>query len=135
MVKKNSSYTLRQNLVFPGAFAITLCHRLEVTLFQSPRKSGVVVARRGFHRAWFSRVYLSACGLQNSSPENPLGLVVSDIVITGQHTTVVVYKTENKKKSCFSFSSQGDSVIVHIFTGSEMIREKWPTHQSNLANK
>lgn len=70
-------------------------------------------------------MYLSACGRQNSSPEGPLGLVLSDIVITGQHTNVVVYKIEDKEKSCFFFSFQRGSVIVHIFSGGEMIHEKW----------
>lgn len=97
------------------------------------RGGGYTNARWGFLSALFSYMYLSACGLQNSSPESPVGLVVSDFVITGQHTNVAVYKTENKKKSCFFFSFQSDSMIVHIFTGSEMIHEKWQTHQSNMA--
>lgn len=57
----------------------------------------------GFLSALFSCMYLSACGLQKSSPEGPLGLVLSDTVITGQRTNVVVYKLENKKGIVFLF--------------------------------
>lgn len=46
----------------------------------------------------------------------------SDSVITGQHTNVVVYKAENKKKSCSLF--HGGSVSLHIFTGREIVFEK-----------
>lgn len=141
LVLKNSSYTLVQKHCFP----VSVCHRnmsstwgyaipvTEEVLAMRGRGGGCTNAWWGFLSALFSYMYLSACGLQNSSPESPLGLVLSDIVITGQHTNVVVYKIENKEKSCFFFSFQRGSVIVHIFTGSEMIHEKWLTYQSNLA--
>lgn len=119
-----------QNMSSTWGYAIPVT---EQVLAMRGRGGGCTKSWWGFLSALFSYMYLSACGLQNSSPENPLGLVLSDIVITGQHTNVVVYKIENKKKSCFFFSFQEGSVIVHIFTGSEMIHEKWLTHQSNLA--
>lgn len=67
-------------------------------------------------------MYLSVCGLHNLSPERPSGLPLSDSVITGQHTKVVVNETENKDKQC-SFFLRG-RVTAHIFTGRETIYGK-----------
>lgn len=83
----------------------------------------------GFLSALFSYMYLSACGLQKSSPEGPLGLVVSDTVITGQRTNVVVYKTENKKELCFFFSFQSGRECDCAHKRSDPLKNGWPINQ------
>lgn len=136
LVIKNSSYTLEQK----PCFSVCVCHHnmsstwgyypvTEEVLATEGRGGGCTKSWWGFLFALFSYMNLSACGLQNSSPESLLGFLLSDIVITGQHTNVVqdwnaVSEIDKKKKSCSFVLFRRGNVLVHIFTGSKVIHEK-----------
>lgn len=140
LVIKNSSYTLVQK----HCFSVSICHKnmssawgyavpvTEEVLAMRGRGGGCTKSWWGFLSALFSYMYLSACGLQKSSPEGPLGLVLSDTVITGQRTNVVVYKTENKKELCFFFSFQSgrECDCAHIYwKWNDPLKNGWPINQ------
>lgn len=137
VIKKNRSYTLVQK----HCFSVSICHKnmssawgyavpvTEEVLAMRGRGGGCRKSWWGFLSALFSHMYLSACGLQKSSPEGPLGLVLSDTVITGQRTNVVVYKTENKKELCFFFSFQSGRECDCAHKRSDPLKNGWPINQ------
>lgn len=135
--KKNCSYTLKEkHCFFLWASAIAICHPLEVIISSLkkpwPRRVGAVVSQSPDEASSLPCSPTWICqtaGPQNSRPEGPPGLPLSDIVSTGQHTSVVqdwnvVYTIDKKNKACSFVSLQRDGVPERIFTGSKVIRKK-----------
>lgn len=126
LVIKTRSYTLVQNIVI----SVSVCHQNMSSAwgYVTP-VSAEVLAMSGCRKSWWGLVsalffcmYLSACGLQNTSPEGPLGHIPSDTVITGQYTNIMVYKTQNPIISFFPSSLANKTVFEHIFIQNEMIQ-------------
>lgn len=119
---------------FLWASAITICHPLEVIIPSLkklwPWRVGAVVCQSPDEASSLPCSPTWICqtaGPQNSRPEGPLGLPLSDIVSTGQHTSVVqdwnVVYTIDKKNKAFVLL-QWDCIPACIFTGSKVIRKK-----------
>lgn len=136
---KKSSHTLEQK----QQTSVSVCHRnmsstwgyailvTEEVLARRDRGGGCTKPWWGLLSALFSSMFLTARGLQNVSPESPRGLVLSDIVITGQHTNVVVYKIDNKKELCFFFLfSERRRGRTHIYwKWNDPWKNGWPINQ------